>query len=139
MMKDIQGLLQNQLLREAKHNSATRASEGVYALCMDLQLDPKKVLVALHQLKVFPEVVRLTVRLFTENEMFEVLTRERLLARRVPNHQSALELAQVGNREALRRVSGRDLQLALQAAKPPEAVLLIEAWNKLSLYEQSRV
>jgi hypothetical protein len=138
-MKDIKRPLLDQLLREAKLGNPTRASEGVYALCMDLNLEPKKVLTVLRQLEVFPETVRLTIRLFTENETLEVLTRERLLARRAPNRPSALELARTNNREALRRVSGRDLQLALQAAKPPEAARLIEAWNMLSLYEQSRV
>jgi hypothetical protein len=137
-MKDIKTLLLNQLLREAKLDNPTRASEGVYALCLDLNLEPKKVLAALRQLEVFPEVVRLTVRLFTENETLEVLTRERLLARRAPNRPSALELARTNNTEALRRVSGRDVQLALQAAKPLEAKLLIEAWNLLSVYEQTR-
>jgi hypothetical protein len=138
-MKDIKPLLLDQLLREARHNDPTRASEGVYALCMDLQLEPKKVLATLRQIEVFPEAVRLTTRLFTENETFEVLTRERLLARRAPNHKSTLELAHMGSRESLRRVSGKNLQLALQAAKPPEAALLIEAWNQLSLYEQSKI
>jgi hypothetical protein len=138
-MKDIKLLLLDQLLREASHNNPTRASEGLYALCMDLNLEPKDGLFALRQLEIFPETVGLTIRLFTENETLEVLTRERLLARRAPNRPSALELARAGKTEALRRVSGRDLQLALQAAKPLEASLLIEAWNLLSVYEQTRV
>jgi hypothetical protein len=138
-MKNLQSLLQNQFEREAIHNNPTRASEGVYALCLDLNLESKKVLTELQKLEFFPEAVRLTVRLFTENETLEVLTRERLLARRAPNRPSALELARSNNTEGLRRVAGRDLQLALQAAKPLEAGLLIEAWNLLSIYEQTRV
>jgi len=138
-MKNLKSLLQNQLEREATHNNPTRASEGVYALCLDLNLESKKVLAALKKLEVFPEAVRLTVRLLTENETLEILTRERLLARRAPNRPSALELARSNNTEGLRRVAGRDLQLALQAAKPLEAGRLIEAWNVLSVYEQTRV
>jgi hypothetical protein len=113
-MKNIKSLLQNQLEREAKHNNPTRASEGVYALCLDLNLESKKVLAELKKLEIFP-------------------------ARRAPNHPSALELARTHNTEGLRRVTGRDLQLALQAAKPLEAGLLIAAWNLLSNYEQTRV
>ncbi|MFN3267528.1 MAG: hypothetical protein ACK41E_11905, partial [Deinococcales bacterium] len=115
------------------------ASEGLYALCLDLQLEPKTALRILEQLEIFPEALRQTIRLFTENETLEVLTRERILARRAATRPSALELARTGNKEGLRRVSGRDLQLAQQAANPSEATLLIEAWNLLSLYEQQRV
>lgn len=139
MQKDIKKRLEQQLSREFSHQNPTRASEGLYALCLDLQLEPKAALLALRQLEFFPEALELTRRLFSENETLEVLTRERILARRAAKRPSALELARSGNKEGLRRVSGRDLQLSLQAAQPSQAVLLIEAWNLLSVYEQQRV
>jgi hypothetical protein len=135
--------LQKQLEKELRnHHDAARAAEGVYALCMDANLEPSDALSALRELEGVPDfqnAVRMTQRLFTENENLEVLTRERLLARRESPRVSVLELARAGDTEALRRVSGRDLQHALRAAKPSEARLLIQAWNQLSNFEQTRV
>jgi hypothetical protein len=135
--------LQKQLEKELRsHHDAARASEGVYALCMDANLEPSAALEALQELESIPDfqsAVQTARRLFTENENLEVLTRERLLARRKSPRASVLELARAGDVEALRRVSGRDLQHALRAAKPPEAQLLIQAWNQLSNFEQTRV
>ena len=73
-----------------------------------------------------------------ENETLEVLTRERVLARRETPREAALELVRLGHLEALRRVSGRNLQIALQRAQKEEAKALIAAWNSLPLYEQER-
>jgi hypothetical protein len=139
----IKAELQKQLEKELQnHHDATRAAEGVYALCMDANLEPSDALKALRELETIPDfqtATRATQRLFTENENLEVLTRERLLARRESPKASVLELARSGDAEGLRRVSGRDLQHALRAAKPSEAQLLIQAWNQLSNFEQTRV
>ena len=48
------------------------------------------------------------------------------------------ELARAGSLDALRRVSGRNLQIALQLAQREDAKALIAAWNLLPLYEQER-
>ncbi len=135
--------LQRQLGKELRnHHDATRAAEGVYALCMDANFEPREALAALQELGGIPDfqdAARAIMRLFTENENLEMLTRERLLARRQPPRASVLEMARLGEIEGLRRVSGRDLQHALRAAKPNEAQHLITAWNQLSNFEQTRV
>jgi hypothetical protein len=140
---NIRAELQRQLEKELRnHHDATRAAEGVYALCLDANLEPRDALRALQELEAIPDfqdAIQTARRLFTENENLEVLTRERLLARRESLLSSVLESARAGNTEGLRRVSGRDLQHALRAAKPAEAKLLIQAWNQLSNYEQTRV
>lgn len=136
---DIAKLLTDQLIREyARHDSPTRAGEGLFGLCMDLRLEPQKVLGALAQLEVHPAAILATRRLLTENETLEVLTRERLLARRSAPKAVALALARAFDTEGLRRVSGKDLQLALRAASVAEAKAIIEAWNALSVFEQTR-
>jgi hypothetical protein len=140
---NVRAQLQRQLEKELRnHQDAARAAEGVYALCMDANLAPEEALAAMRELEVIPDfqnATRAVSRLFTENENLEMLTRERLLARRQPPQASALELAHLGDIEGLRRVSGRDLQHALRAAKPNEAQYLIAAWNQLSNFEQTRV
>ncbi len=131
-------LLQREL---GKHSDATRAGEGAYAFALDQQLEPTAALGALKQLEgeaLFSASSSAAQRLFVENETLEVLTRERVLMRRETPKESALELARVGNLEALRRVSGRNLQIALQRAQPSAATALIEAWKLLPLYEQER-
>jgi hypothetical protein len=139
---DIDQLFQRVLKRELeKHNDPQRAAEGVYAFSLDNQLEIPLALEALKALEAkvfFAESSGAARRLFTENETLEVLTRERVLARREATRENALELARAGDAEGLRRVSGRNLQTALQRAKPLEAKALIEAWNLLPLYEQER-
>ena len=136
---DIRQLFVEQLEREfQRHQNPTRAAEGLYGLCLDQQFAPKIVLRELEAIKVFPEALTAIRRLFSENETLEVLTRERLLARRNTPRASALLLAQQNDLEGLRRLTGKDLQLALRAASLLEAKLIIEAWNALSVYEQTR-
>ena len=124
-----------------KYSDSQRAAEAVYAFSLDNQLEIPLALEALRTLEqesFFAASSSAARRLFTENETLEVLTRERVLARREITRENALELARAGDVEGLRRVSGRNLQIALQRAKPPEAKALIEAWNLLPLYEQER-
>ncbi len=136
---DIKQLFTAQLEREfQRHQNPTRAAEGLYGLCLDQQFAPKMVLQELEMLKIYPEAVAATRRLLTENENLEILTRERLLARRNTPRASALLLAQQNDLEGLRRLTGKDLQLALRAASVLEAKPIIEAWNALSVYEQTR-
>ena len=139
---EIESALRRLLQRELeKHGDATRAGEGAYAFALDQHLEPTAALGALKQLEheaLFRDSASAAQRLFVENETLEVLTRERVLARRETPKDSALELARAGQLEALRRVSGRNLQIALQRARGKEAQVLIEAWNQLSLYEQER-
>ena len=140
---EIEAAFRRLLQRELeKHGDATRAGEGAYAFSLDQQLEPTAALEALKQLELEPlfnTFSSAAQRLFVENETLEVLTRERVLARRETPKESALELARLGNLEVLRRVSGRNLQIALQRAQPLEAKVLIAAWNLLPLYEQERV
>ena len=139
---EIESAFRRLLQRELeKHGDATRAGEGAYACALDQHLEPTVALEALKQLDgeaLFSAASSAAQRLFVENETLEVLTRERVLARRETPRDPALELARAGNLEALRRVSGRNLQIALQRAQKAEAQMLIEAWNLLSLYEQER-
>jgi hypothetical protein len=139
---DIAQSFQRVLRRELeKHNDPQRAAEALYAFSLDNQLEIPFVLEALKKLEIegfFAPGSSAARRLFTENETLEVLTRERVLARREATRENALELARGGDVEGLRRVSGRNLQLALQRAKPLEAKALIQAWNLLPLYEQER-
>jgi hypothetical protein len=137
---DIETIFGQLLQRELeKHHDPQRAAEGAYAYALDQRLEVQAALEALNaQPEALEEAVRLTRRLFTENETLEVLTRERVLARREPTRDAPLELARDGALERLRRVKARDLQLALQRAKPLEAKVLIQAWNLLPLYEQER-
>lgn len=135
----IKQLLEQQLEREhQRHANPIRAAEGLYALCMDNQLPSKMVLVELENIKIYPETIVATQRLFLENENLEVLTRERLLARRSHPRADALSLARAADLEGLRRLTGKDLQLGLRAASVLEAKPMIEAWNALSVYEQTR-
>ncbi len=135
----IKQLLIEQLEREnSRHQNPTRAAEGVYALCMDQQLPSKMVLRELETIEIFPQAIAATRRLFCENENLEVLTRERLLARRNTPRPDALSLAREADFEGLRRLTGKDLQLGLRAASVVEAKPMIEAWNALSVYEQTR-
>ena len=140
---EIEAAFRRLLQRELeKHGDATRAGEAAYAFALDQQLEPTAALEALKQLELeplFSASSSAAQRLFVENETLEVLTRERVLARRETPKESALELARLGNLEVLRRVSGRNLQIALQRAQPLEAKVLIAAWNLLPLYEQERV
>jgi hypothetical protein len=137
---DIRATFESLLKRELdKHHDPARAAEGVYAFSLDNRLEVGAALEALRtQPAPLTEASARAVALFTENETLEVLTRERVLARREPVRTPPLELARDGNLEGLRRVNARDLQLSLQRAKPLEAKLLIQAWNLLSLYEQER-
>jgi hypothetical protein len=136
---NIKQLLEQQLEREhQRHANPTRASEGLYALCMDNQFAPKMVLRELETISIYPETIAATQRLFLENENLEVLTRERLLARRSFPRADALSLARAADLEGLRRLTGKDLQLGLRAASVLEAKPMIEAWNALSVYEQTR-
>ncbi len=137
---DINAAFQRLLGRELeRHGDSQRAAEGLYAFSLDNQLEISAALEALNKLPAaFSETARASRRLFIENETLEVLTRERILARRETPRAYPLELARDGNLEGLRRLSGRNLQAALQRAKPPEAKPLIAAWNALSLYEQER-
>ncbi len=136
---DIKALFTQILEREyQRHQNPARAAEGLYGLCLDQQFAPKMVQQELLELEIYPEAVAATRRLLTENENLEVLTRERLLARRTTPRASALLLAQQNDLEGLRRLTGKDLQLALRAASVLEAKPIIEAWNALSVYEQSR-
>jgi hypothetical protein len=139
---EIEAAFRRLLQRELeKHGIATRAGEGAYAFSLDQQLEPTAALSALKQLEteaLFSTSSSAAQRLFVENETLEVLTRERVLARRETSRNPALEFAKAGNLEALRRVSGRNLQIALQRAQKTEAKILIEAWNLLPLYEQER-
>jgi hypothetical protein len=137
---DIKAAFEGLLKRELeKHGDPMRASEGLYAFSLDRQLEIAEALEALRtQPEPFAVASAQAARLFTENETLEVLTRERVLARREPVRDPPLELAREGNLERLRRVNARDLQLALQRARPLEAKVLIQAWNLLPLYEQER-
>jgi hypothetical protein len=139
---EIESAFRRLLQRELeKHGIATRAGEGAYALALDQQLEPTAALKSLKQLEteaLFSASSSAAQRLFVENETLEVLTRERVLARRETPKEPALELARLGSLEALRRVSGRNLQIALQRARGKEAKVLIQAWNLLPLYEQER-
>jgi hypothetical protein len=135
----IKQLLEQQLEREhQRHQDPTRAAEGLYGLCLDNQFAPKMVLRQLEGIEIFPQSIAKLQRLFVENENLEVLTRERLLARRSTPRASALFLAQQADLEGLRRLPGKDLQLSLRAASVLEAKIIIEAWNALSVYEQTR-
>ncbi len=137
-VNNIKTLLEQQLQKELeRHQDPTRAAEGLYALCMDLQLERRLVLASLEQIQP-SESIEATKRLFLENENFEVLTRERLLARRVSPRPSATELARDGDLEGLRRVTGKDLQMALRSVDVKAASQIIVAWNALSVYEQTR-
>jgi hypothetical protein len=132
-------LLEQQLEREhQRHTNPLRASEGLFALCMDSQFAPKMVLLQLENIEIYPETIAALKRLFIENENLEVLTRERLLARRSSPRADALSLARASDVEGLRRLTGKDLQLGLRAASVLEAKPMIEAWNALSVYEQTR-
>jgi hypothetical protein len=137
---DIETMFGQLLQRELeKHHDPQRAAEGVYAFALDQRFEVEAAIKALTaQPAAFENAARLTMRLFTENENLEVLTRERVLARREPLRDAPLELARDGALERLRRVNAQNLQLALQRAKPLEAKLLIQAWNLLPLYEQER-
>ena len=139
---EIESAFQRLLQRELeKHGDAARAGEGAYAFALDQQLEPTAALSALKQLEgeaLFNASSSAAQRLFVENETLEVLTRERVLARRETPKDAPLELARAGSLEALRRVSGRNLQIALQRTRGKEAEVLIEAWNSLPLYEQER-
>ena len=139
---EIEAAFRRLLQRELeKHSDATRAGEGAYAFAVDQQLEPTAALSALKQLEgeaLFSASSSAAQRLFVENETLEVLTRERVLARRETPKDAPLELARAGSLEALRRVSGRNLQIALQRAQKEEAKALIAAWNSLPLYEQER-
>lgn len=134
--------LRRVLTRELeRHHDPRRASEAVYAFAYDQTLEPRAVLEVLHAFAdepVLAESARGAMRLFTENETLEVLTRERVLLRRAATREDAVQLARSGDVEGLRRISGRNLQLALTRAKPPEATAIIGAWNQLPLYEQER-
>ncbi len=135
----LQTLLEQQLEREMqRHNNPTRAAEGIFALCLDQKIKRNDALTTLEQIQIFPEALEQIKRFFLENETFEILTRERVLARRSSPRASALFCAQNNDLEGLRRLTGQDLQLALKAASILEAKLLIEAWNFLSVYEQTR-
>ena len=140
---EIEAAFRRLLQRELeKHSDPTRAGEGAYAFSLDQQLEPTAALEALKRLEaepLFSASSSAAQRLFVENETLEVLTRERVLARRETPRDAALELARLGNLEALRRLSGRNLQIALQRAQPLEAKVLIAAWNLLPLYEQEHV
>ncbi len=139
---EIESAFQRLLQRELeKHGDATRAGEGAYAFSLDQQLEPTAALQALKQLEteaLFSASSSAAQRLFVENETLEVLTRERVLMRRETPRDAPLELARAGSLELLRRVSGRNLQIALQRAQGAEAQILIAAWNLLPLYEQER-
>ena len=139
---EIQSAFRRLLQRELeKHHDPTRAGEGAYAFALDQHIEPTAALEALKRLEgeaLLSAPSSAAQRLFVENETLEVLTRERVLARRETPRDSALELARAGQLEALRRVSGRNLQIALQRAQKEEAKILIDAWNSLSLYEQER-
>ena len=139
---EIEAAFRRLLQRELeKHGIATRAGEGAYAFSLDQQLEPTAALSALKQLEgetLLSASSSAAQRLFVENETLEVLTRERVLARRETPKDAPLELARLGHLEMLRRVSGRNLQIALQRAQGKEAKTLIEAWNLLPLYEQER-
>ena len=139
---EIQAAFRRLLQRELeKHGDSTRAGEGAYAFALDQQLEPTAALSALKQLEgeaLFSASSSAAQRLFVENETLEVLTRERVLARRETPRDAPLELAKAGSLEVLRRVSGRSLQIALQRAQGAEAKVLIQAWNSLPLYEQER-
>ena len=135
---DIKQLLEQQLECEhQRHANPARAAEGLYALCLDKQLPPKMVLAELGRIEIYAETLTLVRRLFLENENLEILTRERLLARRSFPRADALSLARASDLEGLRRLTGKDLQLGLRAASVLEAKPLIEAWNALSVYEQT--
>ena len=140
---EIESAFRRLLQRELeKHGDATRAGEGAYAFALDQQLEPTAALEALKHLEgeaLFSASSSAAQRLFVENETLEVLTRERVLARRESPRDAALELARAGSLEALRRVSGRNLQIALQRARGDESKVLIAAWNLLPLYEQERM
>ena len=140
---EIESAFRRLLQRELeKHGDATRAGEGAYAFALDQQLEPTAALEALKHLEgeaLFSASSSAAQRLFVENETLEVLTRERVLARRESSRDAALELARAGSLEALRRVSGRNLQIALQRARGDESKVLIAAWNLLPLYEQERM
>ena len=140
---EIEAALRRLLQRELeRHGDATRAGEGAYAFALDQQLEPTAALEALKHLEgeaLFSASSSAAQRLFVENETLEVLTRERVLARRESPRDAALELARAGSLEALRRVSGRNLQIALQRARGDESKVLIAAWNLLPLYEQERM
>jgi hypothetical protein len=139
---DIAQSFQRVLRRELeKHNDSQRGAEALYAFSLDNQLEIPSALEGLKTLEVepfFADSSKAASRLFTENETLEVLTRERVLARREATRENALELALSNDVEGLRRVSGRNIQIALQRAKPLEAKALIQAWNLLPLYEQER-
>lgn len=140
---EIEAAFRRLLQRELeKHHDPARAGEGAYAFSLDQQLEPTAALGALKQLEtegLFSASSSAAQRLFVENETLEVLTRERVLARRETPKEAPLDLARLGNLEALRRSSGRNLQIALQRAQRLESQVLIEAWNLLPLYEQEHV
>ncbi|HEX2864730.1 MAG TPA: hypothetical protein VHN99_09185 [Deinococcales bacterium] len=124
--------------------AAERAGEGVYALVLDHpELDLRDLLTALQELTGLEDArivraARWAADLLGGSGENVNLTRQRVEARREPNHPAALHLAAGNDLDGLRRLPARDLRLGLQAASPEAARLIAAAWTALPIYERER-
>ena len=143
LVTQIQTILEQELTRHPDASIVhARVAEAVFGFAVDNpEIEQELILETLaflseHARPDLQNAVNAAKRMFLENETLEVLTRERVLERRKPGRASALALAKNYDLEGLRRIGARALQMGLQAAKPNEARVLIEAWEFLSLYER---
>lgn len=140
ILDELHTILEQELEREPRSGSLERASEGVYGFVLDHpELPLQAVAQTLRWMADEPALMRaaqMAARVLLESGGHELDVRDRAQARRGELHPSALELAREHDLFSLRRLPARAIKLALQSARPPEASVLIEAWNSLPIYEQ---
>lgn len=124
------------------HAAAALAAEAVYGLTVDdPDLPPDDVAEALAylvSLERLAPAARAAASALGGSGASDAALRDRVRSRRAGPHASAVELARAGDVDGLRRVGGRALRLALQAAGAAEAAVIARAWALLPVRERER-
>ncbi len=140
--KTLRSLLERELQRQNDRPTHERVAETIFGFYLDNSEQQKIVLAALKTLqqhtaygpalKAAKNILSFNV---SANPNFSII-RGQARDRRASLQQSALDLASTQPVRLL-HLPARNLRLALQAATSAQATALIEAWNALSLYEQT--